>query len=213
MVFQQPSISPASDGQYKVQIFSQESGYDLYIANAGRFNIEAYFGLEQLDSLITKSQLTKYPNLSHIQVQTLLGSIGATKGYDIWIPRTDRMKLDWNLTNQFECNAEIPLEYHRIEEIIAEIDVLWIERGSGRLRALFEVEHSTPIYSGLLRFNDVHLMSPSSRATYSIVSNEDRRSLFVRQLSRPTFAMSKLKENCTFVEYSNVYVWHKRIVN
>lgn len=206
------SVSPASDGQYKVQIFFQEAGYDLYVANAGRFNIEAYFGWEQIDSLITKSQLTEYPDLSHIQVQTLLGSIGAAKGYGIWIPKTDRGKLDWNLTQQFECNAEIPLEYRRIEEILAEIDVLWIERGAGKLRALFEVEHSTPIYSGLLRFNDVHLMSPSSRAAYNIVSNDDRRSLFVRQLSRPTFTMSKLGENCTFLEYYNVFVWHRRIV-
>jgi len=206
------SISPASDGQYKVQIFLQDSGTDLYIANAGRFNVEAFFGWEQLESLIDKSHLTSFPTLSHVQVQTLLGSIGAAKGYNIWIPKNDRGKLDWNLTQQFGCDAEIPHEYHRIEDIITEIDVLWIERGAGTLRALFEVEHSTPIYSGLLRFNDVHLMFPSSRATYSIVSNDDRRALFVRQLSRPTFILSKLGENCNFLEYPNVFVWHKRIV-
>lgn len=206
------SLSPASDGQYKVQIFLQDAGSELYIANAGRFNVEAFFGWEQLDSLIDKSQLTNFPALSHIQVQTLLGSIGAAKGYNIWIPKNDRGKLDWNLTQQFGCDAEIPNEYHRIEDILSEIDVLWIERGAGSLRALFEVEHSTPIYSGLLRFNDVHLMFPSSRATYSIVSNDDRRALFVRQLSRPTFTLSKLGENCNFLEYPNVFVWHKRIV-
>lgn len=206
------SVSPASDGQYKAQIFFQDAGTDLYIANAGRFNVEAYFGWDQLDSLITKSKLTDYPDLSHVQVQTILGSIGMTKGYDIWIPKNDRGKLDWNITKKFECNAEIPPEYQRIEDILAEIDVIWIERGAGRLRALFEVEHSTPIYSGLLRFNDVHLMSPSSKATYSIVSNDDRRALFVRQLSRPTFAISKLSENCNFLEYPNVFIWYKRLV-
>lgn len=147
-----------------------------------------------------------------MQIQTLLGSIGAAKGYSIWIPKNDRGKLDWNLTKHFLCDAEIPYNYHRIEEILTEIDVIWIERGAGILRALFEVEHSTPVYSGLLRFNDVHLMSPNQRASYSIVSNNDRRSLFVRQLSRPTFSMSKLGDNCNFLEYTNVYTWHKRIV-
>ncbi|MGB7911895.1 MAG: hypothetical protein WCF59_06690, partial [Desulfobaccales bacterium] len=176
------------------------------------FNIEAFFGWEQLNSIIDKSQLTNIPVLSHEQVQTLLGSIGAAKGYNIWIPKNDRGKLDWNLTKQFGCDAEMSNEYHRIEDIISEIDVLWIERGAGTLRALFEVEHSTPIYSGLLRFNDVHLMFPSSKATYSIVSNDDRRALFVRQLSRPTFNLSKLGESCNFLEYPNVFVWHKRIV-
>jgi len=173
------SVSPASDGQYKVQVFSQDSGCDLYIANAGRFNVEAYFGWEQLDSIIAKSQLTTYPDLSHVQVQTLLGSIGTIKGYDIWIPKNDRVRLDWSLTRPFECGGQIPAEYHRVEDVLSEVDVIWIEHGAAILRALFEVEHSTPIYSGLLRFNDVHLLVPSSRATYSIVSNDDRRALFV----------------------------------
>lgn len=206
------SVSPASDGQFKVQVFFSDSGCDLYIANAGRFNVEAYFGWEQLDSLISKSKLTDIPDLSHVQVQTLLGSIGLIKGFEIWIPKNDRVKLDWSLTQKFSCNAEIPFEYRQIEDILSEIDVIWIERGAGRLRALFEVEHSTPIYSGLLRFNDVHLTSPSSKATYSIVSNDDRRSIFVRQLNRPTFAMSKLSENCSFLEYTNVFAWHRRLV-
>lgn len=206
------SVSPASDGQFKVQVFFSDSGCDLYIANAGRFNVEAYFGWEQLDSLISKSKLTDIPDLSHVQVQTLLGSIGLIKGFEIWIPKNDRVKLDWSLTQKFSCNAEIPFEYRQIEDILSEIDVIWIERGAGRLRALFEVEHSTPIYSGLLRFNDVHLTSPSSKATYSIVSNDDRRSIFVRQLNRLTFAMSKLSENCSFLEYTNVFAWHRRLV-
>ena len=127
------SLSPASDGQYKVQIFLQDAGSELYIANAGRFNIEAFFGWEQLNSIIDKSQLTNIPVLSHEQVQTLLGSIGAAKGYNIWIPKNDRGKLDWNLTKQFGCDAEMSNEYHRIEDIISEIDVLWIERGAGTL--------------------------------------------------------------------------------
>jgi hypothetical protein len=206
------SLSPASDGQYKVQVFFLGAGYDLYIANAGRFNVEAYFGWEQFDSIITKSKLIDIPDLTHIQVQTMLGSIGSAKGFDIWIPKSDRGKLDWNLTYRFGCDAEIPFEYRSIDEILSEIDVMWIERGAGRLRALFEVEHSTPIYSGLLRFNDVHLMSPNAKATYSIVSNDDRRTSYIKQLNRPTFVMSKLSENCTFIEYPNVFTWHKRVV-
>jgi len=205
------SLSPAEDGQYKVQVFIQEEGSDLYIANAGRFNVEAYFGWEQLDSLINQSQLTDFPDLSHVQVQTLLGSIGATKGYHIWIPKNDRARLDWTITVRFECSNTIPHRFREIEEILSEIDVVWIERDARRLRALFEVEHSTPIYSGLLRFNDVHLMNPSARTTYSIVSNDDRRSLFVRQLNRPTFKTSRLAETCTFLEYPNVFTWHNRM--
>jgi len=206
------SVSPADDGQYKVQVFIQEEGCDFYIANAGRFNAEAYFGWEQFDSLINRSQLTDFPDLSHIQVQTLLGSIGDRKGYGVWIPKNDRTKLDWSLTSKFMCSTTIPRRFAEIQDTLAEVDVVWIEQDGRRLRALFEVEHSTPIYSGLLRFNDVHLTNPSAVTTYSIVSNDERRSLFVRQLNRPTFQVSKLAENCTFLEYPNVFTWHHRVL-
>ena len=163
-VFQ--SLSPADDGQYKAQVFIQEEGSDFYIANAGRFNVEAYFGWEQLDSLITQSRLTDFPDLSHVQVQTLLGSIGARKGYNVWIPKNDRAKLDWTLTSKFACSDAIPRGFAEIQNTLTEVDVVWIEQDARRLRALFEVEHSTPIYSGLLRFNDVHLTNASAVTTY-----------------------------------------------
>jgi hypothetical protein len=35
--------------------------------------------------------------------------------------------------------------------------------------------------------------------------NDHRRSIFVRQLSRPTFNASGLAEVCTFLEYGNVF--------
>jgi hypothetical protein len=95
--------------------------------------------------------------------------------------------------------------------IIQEIDVIWVARGSSVPAAFFEVEHSTPIYSALLRFNDVHLTAPRLGARYSVVANDARHSLFVRQLARPTFAASGLRDHCTFLEYADVFAWHRRI--
>jgi type II restriction enzyme len=115
------------------------------------------------------------------------------------------------MTTKFECTATIPRGFTEIEDTPSEVDVVWVERDARRLRALFEVEHSTPVYSGLLRFNDVHLTNPSAATTYSIVSNDDRRSLFVRQLKRPTFKASRLAESCTFLEYPNVFTWYQRM--
>ena len=36
------SLSPAGDGQYKVQVYIQGDATELYIAGAGRFNVEAH---------------------------------------------------------------------------------------------------------------------------------------------------------------------------
>jgi len=210
-VFQ--STTPAGDGQYKAQIFLQEDGTELYIAKAGRFNVESHFGWSELESLIDSAKLKIVPEFSHSQIQTLLGAIGAAKRYDIWIPPSDREKLDWSLVERFNYRELLPYGFEQIKNILREIDVIWIQRGSTELKALFEVEHSTPIYSGLLRLNDVHLVVPSLHPKFSVVANDDRRAIFVRQLNRPTFRMSGLSDLCTFLEYINVFGWYNRIVD
>ncbi len=204
------SMEPAPDGQYKVLIYLG-AGTELYLAGAGRFNVEAYFGWEQLESVIDSVKLTRSPDLSHCQIQTLLGAIGIAKGYDVWVPQNDRAKLDWTLAGRFECRDTMPYGFEPVLDILREVDTIWIERGSSNLLALFEVEHSTPIYSGLLRFNDIHLIAPSLRPRFSIVANDARRVLFVRQVNRPTFRTSGLNELCTFFEYANVVGWYGRI--
>jgi hypothetical protein len=205
------SIKPADDGQYKAQVFVQDEGIELYLPRAGRFNVERFMGWAALESFISTVGLDKAPKLNHNQVQTLLGAIGVVKGYDVWVPVIDRARLDWKIASRFSCRETLPTGYESVESVLQEVDVLWIGRGSSELRALFEVEHSTPIYSGLLRFNDIHLTLPDPSRRFSIVSNNIRRALFGRQLNRPTFKASGLVELCTFLEYFDVYEWHKRM--
>lgn len=204
------TLTPASDGQYKAQVYEQEGGTELYLANAGRFSVESYLGWESIESLIQTAGAV-VPELSHVQVQTLLGGIGAAKGFDIWIPPADRARLDWNLTTAFPFPNSLPAPLMPIREIAEEIDVIWIPPGGSCPAAMYEVEHSTPIYSGLLRFNDVQLMLPNMNLRFGVVSNDERRALFVRQLNRPTFKASGLREICTFLEYRNVFGWHRRL--
>lgn len=201
--------SPAKDGQYKVQVYLQDGAAELYIARAGRFNVAGHMGWAAVDRAIHPST-SDIPSLSHSQVQTLLGSIGASKSHDVWIPLGDREALDWSLAGRFQCLRRLPYD-NPLHLLTQEIDVLWIRRGSNELEALYEVEHSTPIYSGLLRFNDVRLAAPSTER-FAIVSNDARRSLFVRQLKRPTFLRSGLSDLCAFLEYRDVFEWHKRVV-
>src|ERR1051326_2223654 len=42
------SIQPADDGQFKVQVYTESEGTELYIANAGRFNVESFFGWKEV---------------------------------------------------------------------------------------------------------------------------------------------------------------------
>ncbi len=203
------NVQAASDGQVKASVFLGEET-ELYLPGAGRINVEGFFGWDQLTQLIDKKKLTDIPDFSHSQIQTLIGSIGISKGYDVWVPQSDRIRLDWKLTDKFLCKKEIPIRFERIHNVISEVDIIWLQRGSSEIKALFEVEHSTPIYSGLLRFNDLHLIEPKLQPKFSIVSNELRKALFLRQINRPTFRMSGLIDYCNFLEYKDVFAWFKR---
>ena len=208
-VFQ--STRPADDGQYKVLLFLQEDATELYLARLGRFNVDGYLGWTQIETMLKTNSKLPTPELSHSQIQTLLGAIGIAKDLDIWIPPTDRPKLDWSVTRKYDQRENLPYGFEKVTHILSEIDVVWMQRGGNDIKALFEVEHSTPIYSGLLRFNDIHLVAPNLKARFSIVANNERRSLFIKQLGRPTFQTSGLGEVCTFLEYADVFNWHQRI--
>jgi len=204
------SVAPAPDGQYKVQVFLRSEARELYVAGAGRFNIESHFGWDEFQRAVENTEPAT-PTLNHSQVQTLLGAIGAAKGFQIWIPQNDRAGLDWEGVPRFEVATDLPPSYESVRAIAEQVDVLWFIKGSGRLEALYEVEHSTTIYSGLLRFNDIHLVAPSLQPRFSIVAEDVRRGRFARQLHRPTFRASGLHELCSFLEYPEVFGWYTRL--
>ena len=198
---------PAADGQFKVQVYPGSGEPELYVARAGRYNVAPYLGWAQLEDVIEGSR-PEVPDLAHAQVQTLLGAIGSAQGLDIWIPPPDRANLDWSLASRFECRREPPVPQG--PQALETIDVVWVRRGASEIEALYEVEHSTPIYSGLLRFNDVRLTVPGSYR-FTIVSDDERREQYARQLYRPTFRASGLSDHCQFMSNAEVFLWHRRV--
>ncbi len=68
------------------------------------------------------------------------------------------------------------------------IDVLWLEKGSGAVAAGFEVEHTTSIYSGIVRLLDLAWSAPAetSRELY-LVAPDDREEQVRAQVRRPAF--------------------------
>ncbi|MEK6262578.1 MAG: hypothetical protein AABP62_28615 [Planctomycetota bacterium] len=204
-------LSPADDGQFKAQIYLGADSTELYLPGAGRFNVESYFGWSEYVALSTPEAAAIGSQLTHSQVQTLLAAIGSSKGHDIWIPTNDRNRLYTQWSTNVSLHTSLPPVAIPVEASLREVDVIWLRRGGGEIVSLFEVEHSTPVYSGLLRFNDFQIAAPTMQSKFSIVSNELRRSLFVRQLNRPTFRASGLTDRCTFLEYVNVYEWWRRL--
>jgi hypothetical protein len=140
-----------------------------------------------------------------IQKQALLAEVGAKMGYSIWIPKSDRQRVISQLSEEAKEGLIdfLPVNYDKVTfRTIENIDVLWLER-SMLVRA-FEVEHTTSIYSGLLRMADLLALQPNIDIRLHIVAPDYRRSRVLEEIQRPVFALLQkgpLAESCSFISY------------
>ncbi len=71
----------------------------------------------------------------------------------------------------------------------------------------FEVEHTTSIYSGLLRMADLLALQPNMDIRLHIVAPQERRDKVLREIRRPVFSLLErgpLYEQCSFLSYESI---------
>jgi len=141
------------------------------------------------------------------RIQALLASIGSEMGLRIWIPRNDRKAVtsEWKPESQILIET-LPLNYDETTlKTIEQIDVLWL-RNRAIVRA-FEVEHTTSIYSGILRMADLLALQPNMNINLHIVAPWSRREKVFQEIQRPVFSLldeAPLSERCTYLSYDSV---------
>lgn len=142
------------------------------------------------------------------QIQAKLAEIGAIMGFKIWLPPADRGRVRDLMENKYQLALveELPLNHDETTlGTIQLIDVLWL-KGRAIARA-FEVEHSTSVYSGLLRMADLLALQPNINIRLHIVASEERREKVFKEMRRPVFSLldrGPLSRSCTFVSYDSV---------
>jgi hypothetical protein len=74
------------------------------------------------------------------------------------------------------------------------------------IMAAFEVEHTTSIFSGLLRMSDLLTMQPNLDIKLYIVGPDERATKFRNEVARSTFAarLKPLHSLCRFLPYSRL---------
>ena len=142
-----------------------------------------------------------------IQIQTLLAEIGARMGMQIWIPRADRAAVVTEWKGDHPPPLErLPLNYDETTlRTIEQIDVLWLKGRS--IRRAFEVEHTTSVYSGILRMADLLALQPNMDIRLHIVAPLARREKVLQELRRPVFSLLErgpLFESCTYLSYDSL---------
>jgi len=142
-----------------------------------------------------------------IKNQADLARLGEMMGFRIWLPRNDRAAVlqHWQPSDGSLLDS-LPLNYDDTTlETIEQIDVLWL-KGRAIQRA-FEVEHSTAIYSGLLRMADLLALQPNMNIALHIVAPAERRDKVLAEIRRPVFSLLEhqpLAECCTFIAYEDL---------
>jgi len=140
----------------------------------------------------------------HDEMQWRLIRLGQLAKCDVWVPRNDQPK-------QYEGNKfrdfVLP-EFHQTLDVprsIENIDVVW-KFGPYSIKSAFEIEHSTSVYSGILRLSDLRAEAPNSNYPLFIVASEDRKRKVFDELRRPTFSgpCLRLNEVIRFLGYEKV---------
>ena len=141
-------------------------------------------------------------------MQAKVAQIGVEMGFHIWAPRNDKRKVQEHVPNgSHDMFLDVlPLNYDDTTlRTIEQIDILWL-KGRSIARA-FEIEHTTAIYSGLLRMADLLALQPNMDIRLHIVAPEERKERVLREIKRPVFSLLErgpLYKQCTYLSYDSI---------
>lgn len=126
---------------------------------------------------------------THTSVQGQLRDLGLALGFKVWIASNDRGRSFGQGRLGDGCLDTIPLVGPEALDAVRLIDVIWFDSATRAVAAAFEVEHSTSIYSGIVRMLDLALgAGVGQQSNLFLVAPDDRRDEVAQQLKRPAFS-------------------------
>jgi len=134
-------------------------------------------------------------------MQWKLARLGLKAGERVWVPVGDQATLRQafqfeSFDAEFSAGIDLPHSY------IENIDVVW--KQEFRIGAAYEIENSTSIYSGLLRFADLNIIAPNTLYPMFIVAPREKKGRLRAQLRRPTFKRLELDRKVRFLSYEAI---------
>ena len=127
-------------------------------------------------------------NKNHTQMIFALYQIGKLLGYKIWIGKKEQgQKYGKTKLKDFCDFDELPiLELKRnAVKIIQQIDLIWFDKDTPV--AAFEVENSTNVQTGIMRFVNLIKTEPSIASKLYIIAPDSRKNKVESELKNPAF--------------------------
>lgn len=126
---------------------------------------------------------------THTEIQGWLRDLGKSLGFGVWIATNDRGRAYGGGQLADGCLTRLPDGIHAGLDAVRLIDVVWVEADGSKVAAAFEVEHSTSIYSGIVRMLDLALGTEvGASSAMFLVAPDNRRDDVQLQLRRPAFS-------------------------
>jgi hypothetical protein len=163
---------------------------------------------KEIDETYIGTGIAKDDLRESLKMQSMIARIGAEMGFRIWVPKSDKQRiLEQVPTEIYQAFLDIlPLNYDdNTLRTVEQIDVIWM-KGRSMARA-FEIEHTTAIYSGLLRMADLLALQPNMDIRLHIVAPDDKREKVIREITRPVFSLLEkgpLYESCSYISYDAI---------
>ncbi len=137
----------------------------------------------------------------HLRMQWLLLKLGKQAGEKVWSPRNDQSRITAeykfrDFEETFAAGLDTQTKY------VENIDVVWKEEF--RIDAAFEIDNSTSIFSGLLRFADLTMVAPNTVYPMFIVAPSSKRNRLREQLARPSFRHLGISDKVRYLSYEKV---------
>lgn len=163
---------------------------------------EIEFEKKRIINEVIGEHMKKAPT-EHVEMQWRLIRLGNRSNFDVWVPVGDQSKkFDGNqfknfVIKEFQETIDVPI-------YIKNIDIVW--KLGNSIKSAFEIEHSTSIYSGILRLADLRVLTPNSTYPLFIVANRERKDNVFKQLRRPIFSNNYLSLNhaVKFISYDSI---------
>jgi len=151
---------------------------------------------------IIEEKVGKTPTI-HDEIQWRLIRLGNKAHFNVWVPAQDQGRV---YEGQRFKDLVIP-EFHETIDVpayVKNIDTVW--KLGLSVKAAFEIEHTTQIFSGILRLSDLRMLAPNSNYPLFIVAERDKKNKVSNQLRRPTFSNDylKLDKVIKFLSYDKV---------
>lgn len=166
---------------------------------------------EKVYNEVVDKYIEKAPT-EHTEMQWRLIRLGNRSHFDVWVPAADQSKeFEGNrfkdfIIKEFQESIDVPT-------YIKNIDTVW--KLGHSIKSAFEIEHSTSIYSGILRLSDLRTLTPNSTYPLFIVASRERKNKVFEQLRRPTFSNEhiNLDEAVKFLSYDKIRQLDEEVKN